>query len=67
MIKTKNNIEMYPKKEVLRKLLWAKLNLIYLQTQFLAHSKRVPSRLYKLISYLCFAEVTLFPESHTTR
>jgi hypothetical protein len=67
MIKTKDNIEMYLKKEVLRKLLWAKHNLIYLQTQFVTHSKRVPSRLYKPISYRCFAEVTLFPESHTSR
>jgi len=56
---------MYLKKEVLRELLWTKLILIYLQTQFVMHSKGVPSRLYKPISYLCCAEITLFPDSHT--
>ena len=64
-LKQKDNIEMYLKKEVLRELLWTKLILIYLQTQFVMHSKGVPSRLYKPISYLCCAEITLFPDSHT--
>jgi hypothetical protein len=64
-LKQKDTIEMYLKKEVLPKLSWTKLNLIYLQTQFVTHSKRVPTRLYKPISYLCCAEVTLFPDSHT--
>lgn len=56
---------MYLKKEVLCKFLWTKLSLIYLQTQFVTHSKLAPSRLYKPRSYLCCAEVTLFPDSHT--
>jgi len=57
---------MHLKKEVLHKLLWTKkLILIYLQTQFVTHSKGVPSRLYKPNSYLCCAEVTLFPDRHT--
>ena len=46
-LKQKDNIEIYLKKEVLRKLLWTKLNLIYLQTQFVTHSKLFPSRLYE--------------------
>ena len=56
---------MYLKKELIRKPLWTKLILIYLETQFITHSKGVPCRLYKPISYLCCAEITLCSDNHT--